>query len=81
LLCERVELDHVVYGRLESGRVGRPQPLDHDLQAGLHLLESSFSLVEEAVDDAAGKFALVFVVVHLEDLLERLSVDAVSAVW
>ena len=48
------------------------------LQTLFHLLESSFGLIEEAEDDAAGELAVFLVVVHFEDLLEGHGVDAVA---
>ena len=62
-------------------RVRNPEPLGHYSQARLHLLERALGLFEEAIDDAAGKFTLFLIVIHLEDLLERWRIDAVSKVW
>ena len=45
-------------------------------QVGVHLLKGALCLCEEVVDDALGELAVV-VVVHLEDLLEGILVDAV----
>jgi hypothetical protein len=37
-------------------------------------------LIEEAEDDVAGEFALLVIVVHVEDLPERPIIDGVSPV-
>jgi hypothetical protein len=39
------------------------------VQVGVHLLESALGLSEEVVDYTLAELALVFVVVHLEDLV------------
>ena len=52
------------------------------VQSRFHILERLLRLVEEAVDDAAGKSTIFLVlVIHLDDLLKRQRVDGVSAVW
>ena len=38
------------------------------LQIDVHVLESVFGLSEEVVDDAPAEFALVFIIVHFENL-------------
>jgi hypothetical protein len=39
-----------------------------------------FGLLKESEYDRLTEFALVFVVVHLQDLLERLGIDALAKV-
>ena len=50
------------------------------LQCGVHLREGGVGLLEETVDYAPAELPLVFVVVHLQDLLERDLIDAVTEV-
>ena len=38
------------------------------VQVGLHLLKGAIGLSKEVVDDRLAEIALVFVIVHLEDL-------------
>jgi hypothetical protein len=51
-----------------------------NLQRIVHLLECLFSLFEEPKDDGPGELAIVFVVIHLEDLLKGHGIDAISKV-
>jgi hypothetical protein len=51
-----------------------------NLQRIVHLLECLFSLLEEPKDDGPGELAIVFVVVHLEDLLKCHGIDAISQI-
>lgn len=50
------------------------------LQSFVHLPERLFSLIEKSKDNAFRKLAFVFVVIHLEDLLECGHIDAVAEV-
>lgn len=43
-----------------------------NIQIGIHLLKCGLGLGEEVKDDGLGKLALLFVIVHLEDLLKDL---------
>ena len=43
-----------------------------------HFREAGLCLFEEAVDDAAAEFSVVFIVVHFEDLFERLHVEMIA---
>lgn len=67
-LPTRVDGDGTERDRMES------------LQGRVHLLEGSVGLLEESVDDAPAELPLLFVVVHLQDLLERNLIYAVTEV-
>lgn len=51
-----------------------------DSQSHIHLLERALGLLEEPVDYALGEFPLIFVIIHLQDLFEGRSVDAISTI-
>jgi hypothetical protein len=46
----------------------------------LHLLERLLSLVKETKDDRSAELAILFVVIHLQDLLKGQGIDAVAKV-
>lgn len=50
------------------------------LQCIIHLNKGFFSLGKEAKHNGAAKIALIFVVIHLQDLLEGEGVDAVTQI-
>jgi hypothetical protein len=51
------------------------------LQRIIHLLECLLSLLKETKDDRPGKFAIIFLVIHLQNLLKRYGIDAFAKVW
>ena len=72
---ERLEVLLFAGGGVSAGRARRER-VEAGSQVGVHLLKGALGLCEEVIDDALGELAVV-VVVHLEDLLERVLVDAV----
>jgi hypothetical protein len=48
------------------------------LQSIIHLLEGLLGLFEEAKNNRAGELAIVFIIVHLEDLLESDGINILS---
>lgn len=48
------------------------------LQVCVHFLESALGLLEEIVDDALAELALLFIVVHFENLLKGCGVDVLA---
>ena len=50
------------------------------LQAWIHLLERAFNLLEKSINNATGKLAFLFVVVHFEDLFKRQWINTISTV-
>src|ERR1700693_6084205 len=57
-----------------------PITLRVNLQRIVHLLECSLGLLKETKDNGPGELAIIFLVVHLQDLLKGHGIDAVSQV-
>jgi hypothetical protein len=60
--------------------VETPITLRVNLQRIVHLLECLLSLLKETKDNGPGELAIIFLVVHLQDLLKGHGIDAISQV-
>jgi hypothetical protein len=52
----------------------------YDVQRILHIRECLLRLFEEAKNNRLGKLAIILIVIHLQDLLEGIDIDAVAEV-
>lgn len=50
------------------------------LQCGIHLAECVLCLFKEVKDNVLAEVSIVFAVIHLEDLAERVHVDGITKV-
>lgn len=51
-----------------------------DAHVLVHLVECAIGLLEEVEDNASAEISLIFIVVHLEDLLKGCDIDVVAKV-
>jgi hypothetical protein len=77
VLRSRCSLRQVSSPSAESAHVALGEGAGHS-QIGVHLDKCALGLGEEVVYDAPAELALVFILVHFEDLLKRRRVDAVG---